>query len=247
VAFKKKARLDSMSGVWKKRGDSIKLDTQINIILNRKFDLASLPDGAVSVTGYETLPDGRIVSEIIIRDEKDKQRGKVRRDTFADMRSVRLSEITGNAANNYRLVQKGDAKEMLRLDPSTTGQHLLFVLYKLVIFFFGAWLLLTLSSLFKKFYYREYFTLHNVKRLRNAGWCLLIPQLTEAGFYWGLLANIHPVKIMIKGTEEVKEVAGYEFIPGIDWTYVFLGLGALILSYVFKNGLSLKEEQALFI
>ncbi|MGI8949978.1 MAG: DUF2975 domain-containing protein [Chitinophagaceae bacterium] len=128
--------------------------------------------------------------------------------------------------------------------PANGFQHVLFILYQTIIFICYAMLFLTLSKLFKNFYNRDFFTNTNVSLLRKSGWFLLLPQIVITLMYWIFLFQIYPVKISVSySTNNFKIISNYNMESGINWILVFLGLGMIVLSYIFKNGLKLKEEQ----
>lgn len=240
------ARLDSLKRFWKSRGDSFSLDTQVNIIRAMDFS-GSEEKGSLSSSSFERLADGKIVCERILYNDSGKPVGKLQRDTFPDMGAAKVFQVTEKKSDSYRYIEEGSAEEKIRVQPTSRTQHFLFVLYQALHLFFACWLLFMLSRLFRRFYAHEYFTMQNVKLVRNIGLCLLVPQLLQTAFYWSFLAKINLVKILLKGAEEVKTTASYQFLSGTDWTYVYLGLGLLTLSYIFKNGVLLKQENAAII
>ncbi len=240
------ARLDSLKRLWKSRGDSVSLDTQVNII--RAMDISLSKEKAfVSSSSCERLADGKVVCERTLYNDSGKLVSSPVRDTFPDMAAAKIFEIVEKKSDNYRYIEEGSAEEKIRVQPTSKTQHFLFVLYLVLHLFFASWMLLMLSRLFRHFYVHDYFTMQNVKLVRNIGLCLLVPQLLQAAFYWSFLAKINLVKILVKGAEDIKTTASYQFLSGTDWTYVYLGLGLLILSYIFRNGVLLKQDNATII
>ncbi len=242
-----KKTLDSIVSACIQKGEVIKLDTQISIMQYMIPGSSSMSVGYVGSISWDSLPDGRFIRVERTYDELHKQVEGIRRDTFTGKREMLMFDFTHNKRNDYKIVQDGPASETLRLQPTNRTQYIIFILYRLVTWFFTAWLLLTISRLFSNFYNRHYFSLANIKLLRIMGLCLLIPQLLYTVMYWGLLTKIQPAKFMIAGSHDVKLLNQYQFVSETDWTLVFLGLALLILSYIFKDGLSLKEDHDLSI
>lgn len=238
--FHNKATVDSTIRSWRSMGDTVITDTQINLILARNEDALGHTD-KMSVS-TEKLADGRMV---ITKSGIENNKVTVpARDTFPDEVSAGLFAMAGRTKNDIIIKQQGFRYESLVLKAAGTKQHIIFVLYHILIILPTMLLMLTLSRLFRNFHRHEYFTAANVKLLRKAGIFLLLPQLVYLVFYWTVLFHLDPVKFTITGSAfaDVKQVASYQFESGIEYHLVFLALGILILSYIFKNGLSLQRD-----
>jgi len=120
---------------------------------------------------------------------------------------------------------------------------------ELIIVTSWALLFLSLSRLFKNFFNQSYFTSRNINLLKKLGWYILIPQFVTLIFYWLLLYHIHPAKVFVSYTaiHNIKLLAQYDFKSGIEWQLVFIGLSIIVLSYIFKDGLKMKEENELTV
>jgi hypothetical protein len=146
----------------------------------------------------------------------------------------------------HRIAQDVDLTESLRITPANNLQFAGFLLMDLLLFGSLAGLCLLLGRLFGHFSKQRYFTKENVGLLRNIGILLLIPQLSLALFYYLFLVNIHPVKWMIYHSLPSVS-ATYTMICGVEWVYVILGAGMIVLSYIFRQGLALQEDKNLTI
>lgn len=149
-------------------------------------------------------------------------------------------------SRSHHISQDADLIESLRITPANTSQFIGFLLMDILLFGSLSWIFLMMAKLFGQFSKEQYFTKQNTVLLRNLGIFLLIPQITLAVFYWLFSVNIHPVKWMIYHSLQTVE-ATYEIQCGVEWVYIFLGAGMIVLSYIFKKGLALKELQAFTI
>ena len=242
-----KARFDLIRKSWETKGSIIKCDTQVYTMRYMNMKPPSEQVGLTSSSSSDTLPDGRFLLERTITDGSGKRVGGIKKDTFTNMSELQMFVYTQNRKNEYGIRQAGSYEETIRLTAKSNPMQVLFIAYGLADYFFTAWLLWLLSRLFRNFYRRDYFSLGNVRLLRSLGLCLLIPQLLHTAFFWGLLNRIQPAKFFISETGEVKLLTQYQFISGINGILVVLGLGMLILSYIFKDGLLLKEDSDLHI
>ena len=145
------------------------------------------------------------------------------------------------------LVKENEVIEKLRIIPLSTLQKFGFAFYDLLRFgcltlwFWG------MARLFRNFSYRNYFTTNNIILLKQTGWLLLFPEILNVTVFTVFFANIHPVERLNEQGSTIKPFAFYNLYADIHWIIIFLALGLLILSYIFKDGLKLKEEQQLTI
>lgn len=240
-----KSTLNKIITTEKKLGNTIKLDTQYYLIAHQVWP-SIISNGSVSYGEKEDLADGRIVFTKTQQDKNGRTLPPILHDTFANSREANIFSITNTKGQNYIIEQNGNFKETLRLRPANIGQHILFVCYDIAYFGFILLLFYMMYRLFKNFAADDFFSFTNVKLLRNTGICLLAIQLVKFLFYFFYLSNIHPVKIIITGSEATRG-AQYDLFSGVEYLKIFLGLGILILSYIFLNGLRLKEEQSLTV
>ena len=241
-----KKRFDSMYISRQKNGDSILLDTQLTLIRNMHINRSSTTNVFSTVTSSQALPDGRVVNTTISTGAYGKPVGAMQKDTFANKLEANIFFYTGNKRDDYLLTSDGLLEETIGIRPVGAFGQFVFILYALLEYLFIALLMLLLSRLFYNFYKGGYFTPGNVRIIRNTGWCLLIPQFLCLAFYRGFLYYIHPVKLSVTGGQAFT-TSSYILYSGMDWTLVFLGLGLLVLSFIFKNGLELKQDQASII
>lgn len=141
------------------------------------------------------------------------------------------------------ITQEGGITEQLRIMPATGWQRAGFVLYDFVKNACYVLLMLFLSRLFFHFSKQNFFTAENIRLINRTGWLLLIPTAATQIMYYGFLMNLHPVKLVLAGETDTAVVASYEILANTDWTMVFLGVGLLVLSIIFKDGLKMKEEE----
>jgi len=160
---------------------------------------------------------------------------------------AKTAALANSNAPSNMISQEGRLWEQLRVRPAGSLQSLAFALYNFLNMACYAFFFLVLSRLFRNFYNREYFTAANTLLLKRAGWLLMAPQLLALLVYYSFLDNIHPVKLLAGAAGQVSIVAAYDIIAGIDCTMIILALALLVLSYIFSNGLKLKQENALII
>ncbi len=239
-----KSTLSERIATAKSKGNIISLDTQYYLIRHRVWSI--IPHGGTISHNTDDLPDGRILYTKRREDKNGHTIPPILYDTFSNIRDAGIFMTINTKENNYIIEQNYEVKEMLRLRPANTGQYVLFLCYDIIYFAFIVLLLYMMHRLFKNFAADDYFSVNNTKLLRNTGICLLAIQLLKFLFYFFFLSNIHPVKIIVTGGE-VMSGAQYQFSSGVESLQIFLGLGILILSYIFLNGLRLKEEQALTV
>lgn len=238
-------RYDSVFKSWKLDGDSLVLDTQVTLLVNRKNE-SDIPDMGTETTSWDTLGDARVVIHRNLLDEKGKETASFH-DTFPDARVASLVAITGNIPQKQVLLQEGFREETIRIKPNGTKQLILFALYELLCYVFSAMFLLTLANLFRNFYRKQYFTLPNVRLLTYAGISLLAVQLLHIIIYWGLLFHLSPVRVVINNVGHADLTATYQLRSSNDNSYIFLGVGLLVLSIIFRNGLRITKENSMFI
>jgi hypothetical protein len=224
-------------------GTRMTKDSQVTIIWHQTWDLVK--DRSYSSSGFESLPDGRVVVSKIIT----KTNGDVVQlaDTLPDMPTAKIFQATNQRVNQYNIAEELGGIHNLRITPSNGWQLGWFVLYDLLRLGSFALLLLTISRLFQHFYNREYFTTVNVKLLKFSGFYLLLPQVLLVILYWAFLFGIHPVKLFLSTAGEFDTLAQYDISAGVDLATIFLGLGLLVLSYIFRDGTRLKKEQTLTV
>ncbi len=226
----------------RRQGNWLRLDTEYYSIAQFSWE-SDIPDNGYNSESTELLPDGRV--SFIQRHSNEKKAFKA--DTFKDTRSAKLFAVTKTKTNPYILSEQGTLSQSLSIHPSGTGQRVLFLLYDFIYLGAAALLMFFLSRLFRHFSRNDYFTLSNTLLIKNTGICLLVVQLLKLLFYYCFLAAIHPLKLFISGKGDVQRIAQYDIESGVDWTQIFLGLGLLVLSYIFLNGLQLREEQSLTV
>ncbi|HMK04607.1 MAG TPA: DUF2975 domain-containing protein, partial [Ferruginibacter sp.] len=152
----------------------------------------------------------------------------------------------------YNYVTKNIIKETLpqyqklRINAAGHLQRAGFILYDIAKVSFLALCLYLLARLFQNFERREYFTPANVSFLKWAGLSILIIQLVVTCFYWVFLAYKNPVKLSIT-PEKIEHVAQFSFTSDIEVTKILLGISLVVMSYIFRDGLRLKEQQELTI
>lgn len=245
-AWDTKAMLDSTIARETSKGNSVQLDTSLVVIKHLTWDM----DEYEATTSFDSLPDGRVVYLNTGYDKNGREIPPRVRDTFANMREAQIYSIT-NTKKEPAIIREeptATATDQLRILPADTGQRLAFAVYQGLSSTGIAVLFFLVSRLFRNFSKEDYFTLANVKYLRNLGACLLAVQLVKALFYFVVLVKIHPIKIMAGGFDKtVSRVCQYEIKSGVEPQDIFLGIGILVLSYIFLNGLKLKQEQALTI
>jgi Protein of unknown function (DUF2975). len=222
-----------------KKDDELKLDSQITFIGELKWGSYN-----TSVSTIDSVNETTFVYKTSYSNEKHKKIKEVR-DTFTN---VHEAIFWGPYKTKNKISQVGFVQENLKILPVNLFQHLFFAIYEIIVIACFALFFLNLSWLFKNYNNQEYFTYENVKLLKRCGWLLLIPQISSVLFYWIFLFRIHPVKISYSYSDrKVTWLGQYDLQSEINWTLLFLGLGLLVVAYIFKNGLKLKEEQALTI
>ena len=237
--------MDKLIADRKGTRDTLILDTQINIIRQQEWENIGYYTGSNS---FDELADGRVVLTKELMNEKGKLIQKPIHDTFQDALSAKIFVWTNTKEPGFEISEGAFRMITLRVKPKNMWQCIIFVLYDVIKISSIALLLLMLSRLFLNFYKRDYFTTGNIKILKNIGWLLLVPELLQTLLYWGLLFKIHPAKIFTSSlSKEVKMTYQFQINADIEFKLVFLGLGIIVLSYIFKNGLKLKEEQILTI
>ncbi len=224
------------------RGTRMTKDTQETIIWHQTWEFAE--DQSYSSADFDSLNDGRVVvSKIITKNNGDLIKSA---DTLPDMRTARIFQATNQRFNKYNIAEEHSV-HYLRVMPLNSWQLSWFLLYDVLEMTSMALLLLTISRLFKNFYQRNYFTTTNGKLLRLSGIYMLLPQVLLVIVYWAFLFGIHPIKIFVSTAGEFDTLAQYNINSDVDANMIFLGLALLVLSYIFRDGTRLKEEQALTI
>ncbi len=221
-------------------GKQIILDTEINTITQPNFRGDS---GFISSVDSLSLKDGRAVF-VQKTYAPATQKTVIHKDTFANtIQANRFLQLNAYKSPNA-ILEENNVTETLRILPANKWQHVFMILYQTIIFTCWAMLFLILSRLFKNFYFKKFFTKINITILQQAGWCLLSPQILNLILYSVFFVWINPVKIFISyPSNDFKIISYYHIQTGTEWELVFLGLGMIVLSYIFKNGLTLKEEQ----
>jgi hypothetical protein len=218
-------------------------DTQITIIWHQSWE--KITDQASAMAGFDSLPDGRVVVEKVITKTNGAEINSS--DTLPDMRTAQIFNLTNQRLNKYNISEESGATHLLRVMPTNSVQLSWFVFYDVLRMGSFALLLLAISRLFKNFYKREYFTASNVRLLRLSGWYMLLPQALLTILYWGFLFHIHPIRIFTSTAGEFNFGPQYVICSGIEMPFIILGLALLILSYIFRDGMRLKEDQALTV
>jgi Protein of unknown function (DUF2975) len=239
LSYVKDARLKSQD---------YKLDTQLSLIGSQNLSLGNLSDNATST--FSDLDDGRVLYTYEESNSKNESTDRKIRDTFYNEAAAKRFDIMQHwKKNGNEISQTGETSEVLRVMPKNRFQHILFVAFHLIVYSGFTILLLLLHKLFKRFSQKYFFEIENVTAIKFIGWCLLIPGLIGTFFSIYLALNVFPQKVTFKyGTSGNSEfVQNYQFDTHIEWWQIFLGLGLIVLSYIFKQGLELKEDQDLTV
>ena len=241
-----KAMLDSSIARENSKGNIVQLDTSLVVIKHLTWNM----DEYESTSSFDSLPDGRVVYLNKGYDKNGKEILPRVRDTFANMREAQIYAIT-NTKKEPAIIREeptATSTDQLRILPASTGQRLAFAVYQGLYSTGIAVLFFLVSRLFRNFSKEDYFSLANVKHLRNLGACLLAVQLVKTLFYYIVLVKIHPIKIMAGAFDKTaSRLCQYQISSGVEPRDIFLGMGILVLSYIFLNGLKMKQEQALTI
>lgn len=242
-AYKK--YLDSIINDSKINGGELKIDTQVTLIGETQWNQFNYSQ---ATGGIDSVNPNKFIFRKTYQDEKGKIT-KEEKDSFTTQADAKKFMYLNNYKTSFEIVEEINAEQSLRVLPQNKWQQLWFLLFKLIQIISFALLFLSLSNLFRNFSKHYLFTFKNIRLLKKIGWYILIPQIVIIIFYWTILFRIHPAKIFfsIKNIEETKLLIQYEFESGINWQLIFIGLSILVLSYIFKDGLKLKEEQALTV
>lgn len=240
-----KKDLDSIIQDIKLKREEIKLDTQITLIGEIQWEKI---DYSLAMSGIDSVDVNKFIYTKTYSDEKHKKLKEIK-DTFSTRAEAERFLYLGRYNTPYKISEEINEEQSLRIIPKTRSQKFLFIIFKLIIIISLALLFFNLSKIFRNFYNHNYFTYKNVRILKKIGWYILIPQIAIITFYWAFLFHIHPAKFFVSYTNisDVKLLTQYDFKSGVDWQLLFVGLSIIVLSYIFKNGLRLKEEQTLTI
>lgn len=241
-----KEELSKLVAERKINGEEIKLDTQITFIGEIKW--GDNVESGVITSGVDSISENVFVYNKSYRNEKNKKI-KEESDTFSTRLDAERLLFIGEYNTPYKISEEIFGEQQLRILPATKWQQFFFIILKLIGIISAALIFFSLSRLFKNFFNQIYFTSKNVLLLKKLGWYILVPQITLVIFYWTFLSHIHPVKIFYSSSamDKVKLLTQYDFKSGIDWLLIFIALGIIILSHIFKDGLKMKQEQELTV
>ena len=143
----------------------------------------------------------------------------------------------------------GSIKTTLRIIPVNTAEKLLFIFYSIVSGLGITALFWMLFCLFRNFKNELFFTRQNTDILRFSGFAILAPQIAAIFLNLFYLAKMHPVKMILQSgkTHATDFKNFYDLNIPLNYQSMALALGMIVLSYIFKQGLSLKTEQDLTV
>ena len=224
---------DFKKGLFTEPGTSRMLETEYRKTLDtgRMLNIPVKVDSVVSFIGIQPAFNGKFIVERI----PDDSLGMI----------AYKQEKARAYANPNIIVSENECSETLRILPANGFQQFMIILYELVCYGCAAVLLYLLSRLFRNFFNRDYFSQQNIRYLRASGYLLIIPQLANALIYWIWLFKLNAVKLSL--LVPVKLHCSYEFLSDFNFTIFLAGLSMLVLGYVFKDGLELKESDAMMI
>ena len=222
--------------------DSFKIDTQYNYISlikeksenyfekkrDAKVNKNYLPKGAIAY--FDDNSKSNFDSMYILNDY-----------VYPNKKTALFSLMDEGYSRELTILQDNAIIETLRIKASSTRQLLLIILIVSIQIICYALLFFNLRNLFKNFSKGDYFVLSNIKFLKKIGILFLIPQAISLLIWWLYFKNLKLCKLELG--DELKTLAYYNIQSDLDWTLIFLGLALLVLSYIFKEGLLLKEEQ----
>ncbi len=252
IFFDGKKQLRDLIEDAQTKGEKITLDTEINLI--GTFH-GSHWDNSSNIQSIDSSSDGKFILhqyELNNSYESDNKRRQIyneTRDTFITrLEAERHRSINAYTSENI-IIEENNTEETLRVLPANKLQHFLFIIFQAINIFSFAMIFLMLSNLFNNFFKRHYFIYENIIFLRRTGWYLLMPQITATILYFCLLFHLYPVKLLFSypKSNDASIVAHYNFKLDVDWLLLFIGLSIIVLSYIFKDGLKMKEENELTV
>lgn len=222
-----------IKGAFSDVNTSRHMESEFHKVLDtaRKLSIPVRVDSTISFIGLQPAFKGKFQVEKIP-------------DDSAGMISYKKEKALAYA-NPNSIISENECSETLRILPANSLQKFLFILYEMICYGCAAIMLFLLSRLFRNFFNRNYFTTKNIRYLRAAGYLLIIPQLVNALLYWGWLYKLNAVKLSL--VVPVKMYCSYEFISDFNFTVFLAGVTMIVLGYVFKDGLELKESNDLMI
>jgi hypothetical protein len=191
----------------------------------------SVDETARANTGF--LPDSGIISRNPL--------------VFADAPSANRYFLLRNYSFRNKISGTTVSTQTLRIQPADQWQRMCFAFHELVKFASISLLFLFLSRLFSNFNKHHFFTPVNIRLLRNTGWLMLVPTVVSALLYFLVLRHITPVEFVMDQNAGISSMINYNLLPGLNWLLITVGMGLLVLAYIFHDGLELKKDTQLII
>jgi hypothetical protein len=225
-----------------RKGYHLMVDSQISMIAKRGDDHVKYNSSSEFI---DSLSNGQAIMHNKYWLENKLVKHEI--DTFQNMSSARLHSLVTGYSFRDKIVQEGMVKEKLRILPKNFPEQMLFLLLDLVSYSCYLIFFYTLAWLFKKFEKRDFFSASNCRLINRAGWSLIIPEISQFLFFWLYFPDKNVDKLTLASGSSFPVTAQYEFESATDGTMVLIALSLIVLSIIFKNGLTLKEETSLTV
>jgi hypothetical protein len=244
IYFDSSKQIAELISSSRNKGYKLAIDSEHYLIGFPKNSLSSFNS---SSNGFDSLDDGRAVLISQYYNGKN-EIALTTRDTFPDMQAGRRGYVEKDFETGSTIIQEGGITEKLRILPSGMWQRVLFFFYQLITSGCLVMLFYTLAVLFKRFSEHNFFTVRTRKLVLNAGWLILIPELASLLFYFIFLFGKQADKVSYNSTDTFyKRLIHYQFETGVNFQLLTLGLGLIVLAYIFREGVELKEESQLTV
>lgn len=145
-----------------------------------------------------------------------------------------------------KITEQSSPAQILRVQPRTTGQYIYFIIYDII--WFGSIIVLLFLGIrmFSNLGKRDFFNEVNSKLFRFAGLFLLIPQALKLFTFILYSGKLNPGKAVIeKG--DFSLVAQYSLNLDLNIPLIIVGVLLILLTYVFKSGTLIQEDNSLMI
>jgi hypothetical protein len=162
---------------------------------------------------------------------------------FADAASAKRYFLLRSYDYRNKITASPRFNGTLRIEPADRWERMGFAFHDLVKFGCISLLFLFLSRLFRNFSKQHFFTLANIRLLRNTSLLMLAISLVSILLYFFLLRDMHPVTLEIDQNAEILSMLSYNLALDINWMLITVGVSMLVLAWIFRNGLEMKEKE----